>query len=288
MILVTGSAGKTGRAIIKALLAKGESVRALVHRRDHIPDINSLGIQDVQVGDMRNPIDMERAFKGVRSVYHICPNVSPDEVTIGRTVIEAAQLARVEHFVYHSVLHPQTQVMPHHWDKLRVEELLFESGLPCTILQPAVYMQNILAHWETICNQGIYPVPYPEETCLSYVDLQDVSQVAAMVIEEGEHFYAIYELVGTAGLTQIELVAILSEQLNRPITVKVINLSDWEKQAHDRGMGDYQIKILSSMFRYYQQYGLSGNPNVLSWLLQRPPSSIDQFVEGTLCQQVSM
>ena len=33
MILVTGAAGKTGRAIIRALTARGEAVRALVHRQ---------------------------------------------------------------------------------------------------------------------------------------------------------------------------------------------------------------------------------------------------------------
>ena len=64
------------------------------------------------------------------SVYHVCPNVSPDEIAIGRVSIAAARSAGVEHFVYHSVLHPQTEAMPHHWLKLRVEEALITSGLP--------------------------------------------------------------------------------------------------------------------------------------------------------------
>lgn len=286
MILVTGAAGKTGRAVLKALLAKGKSMRALVHRADQISGVNSLGTQEVQVGDLRSSRDMEHAFEQVSAVYHICSNVNQDEIFIGKNVIAAAQSAGVEHFVYHSVLHPQTQVMSHHWNKLCVEELLFESGLAYTILQPTVYMQNILATRETVCNQGIYPIPYLAETCLSYVDLDDVAQVAALVINEAEHKNAIYELVGTPGITQTELVSLMSAQLNRPIAVKVVNLSDWEKQARDNGMGDYQIKTLSSMFRYYQQYGLVGNPKVLSWLLQRPPSSMVNFIERILCRPV--
>ena len=39
--------------------------------------------------------------------------------------------------------------MPHHWLKMRVEEKLFASGLPFTILQPAAYMQNVLAYCGT-------------------------------------------------------------------------------------------------------------------------------------------
>lgn len=278
MILVTGSAGKTGQAVLQALLAKGETVRALVHQPEQVSLVKSLGVQDALVGEMRNLQDMEQACDRIRAVYHICPNVSPDEETIGRTVIAAARSARVEHFVFHSVLHPQTEGMPHHWKKLGIEEQLIESGLPFTILQPAVYMQNILASWETICDQGIYPVPYPEGTRLSLVDLLDVAQAAAIVMTEPGHRDAIYELVGTQGMSQREVAGILSQNLNRTITIKVIPLSEWEAQARARGLGKYQVEALSRMFHYYEKYGLSGNPQVLNWLLQRSPTTLSLFI----------
>jgi len=286
MILVTGSAGKTGRAVLQALLAKGAAVRALVHRPEQIPLITSLGVRDVLVGDLSNQLDMDRICDRVQAVYHICPNVSPDEESIGQTVIAAAQSARIEHFVFHSVLHPQTEGMPHHWKKLRVEEQLIQSGMPFTILQPAVYMQNILAHWETICDQGIYPIPYPVETRLSFVDLLDVAQAAAIVMTESGHRDAIYELVGTYGITQTEVAGILSQYLNQTVKIKVIPLSVWETQARARGLGNYQIEALSRMFRFYGQHGLSGNPKMLSWLLQHPPSTLEKFIECTTRQSL--
>ena len=169
MILVTGAAGKTGRAVIDALLVQGQKVRALVYRPNQ-----DLGVQEMIVGDMRSPAIINQALHSIRSVYFICPNMNPNEFEMGQLAIGAARSAGVEHFVYHSVLHPQTEAMPHHWQKLRVEEKLFESGLPYTILQPAAYMQNILAHWSRIVADGIYPVPYAADTRLSLVDLQDV------------------------------------------------------------------------------------------------------------------
>ena len=286
MILVTGSAGKTGRAVLQALLAKGKTVRALVHRPEQIPLVTSLGVQEVLVGDLRNQLDLEEACDRIQAVYHICPNVCPDEDVIGQSVINTAQSARVEHFVFHSVLHPQTEEMPHHWKKLRVEEQLIQSSLPFTILQPAVYMQNILAHWETIYDTGVYPVPYPEETRLSFVDLQDVAHAAAIVLTEPGHQNAIYELVGTYGLSQSEVTGILSQILKRPVRIKVITLSEWESQAQSTGMGEYQIETLSRMFSYYEQFGLSGNPKVLHLLLQRPPTSFEGFIETTARQRL--
>ena len=134
MILITGAAGKTGRAIIQALAKRGETVRALVHRPDQVASLKALGVEDVLVGDALDPSVVQQAVQDVRAIYHIAPNVSPDEVTIGRIIIAAAQSADVERFIFHSVLHPQIEAMPHHWLKMRVEELLFESGLSFTIL----------------------------------------------------------------------------------------------------------------------------------------------------------
>ena len=82
--------------------------------------------------------------------------------------------------------------MPHHWKKLRVEEMLFESRLPYTILQPATYMQNLLAYWCKIHEEGIFQLPYSVETRLSMVDLNDVAQAAAIVLTEPGHVGATY------------------------------------------------------------------------------------------------
>jgi uncharacterized protein YbjT (DUF2867 family) len=228
---------------------------------------------------MRIQATMDRAVQDVRAVYHICPNVSPDEVTMGQVAIAAARSAGVEHFCYHSVLHPQVEVMPHHWEKMRVEAHLFESGLRYTILQPTAYMQNVLAHWDQIWEQGTYPVPYVVETQLSMVDLEDVAQVAAIVLTEPGHAGATYELVGEGAMAQPGVAKVLSQQLGRLVRAEVVPLDVWEQQARAAGLGDYQVETLLKMFRYYEQYGFWGNPRVLGWLLRRPPTTLAAFVE---------
>ena len=112
---------------------------------------------------------VEQAMRGVRAVYHICPNMSPDELTIGLAMLLTASLAGVEHFVYHSVLHPQTADMPHHWRKLQAEEVILASGLPFTILQPCAYMQNTLAQWHPGQSPHHFTSPYSLQARLSLV-----------------------------------------------------------------------------------------------------------------------
>jgi uncharacterized protein YbjT (DUF2867 family) len=269
-------------------VAKGETVRALVHRPEQVRLVEEIGAREIVGGDMCVQATMDQATQDVRAVYHICPNVSPDEAVIGQATIAAARSAGVEHFVYHSVLHPQVEAMPHHWEKMRVEEQLFESGLRYTILQPTAYMQNVLAHWDQILEHGIYPVPYAVETRLSLVDLEDVAEAATVVLAEPGHAGATYELVGGEAMTQVEVAAVLSQQLGHPVRAEVVPLDAWERRARAAGLGDYQVKTLIEMFRYYERHGFWGNPRVLGWLLRRTPTTFAAFVERVAQKRLNL
>ncbi|MBS61239.1 MAG: hypothetical protein CL606_08055 [Anaerolineaceae bacterium] len=277
MILVTGAAGKTGQAVVRALLANGQNVRTLVRNETQRELMSSLYDIDIVVGDMTVESMLSNLFEGIRAVYHICPNMHPDELSIGLAMISAAKNSDLSQFVFHSVLHPQVQAMPHHWQKMRVEEALFTSGIPYTILQPAAYMQNILAEWRNIMQQGIIRVPYSPESKGSPVDLKDVADAAALVLCERDHIGAIYELCGPDVLSYQEQATILSEAINRSIYVQQISLDEWKTQANDVGLSAYSLESLMKMFSYYDLYGFWGSSHVLRNLLQRPPTSFMEF-----------
>lgn len=281
MILITGAGGKTGRALIRALL-NVESVCALVHREEQIPVLKSLGAEKIILGDMRDDDAIRFVMQGVRSVYHICPNMNPDEVVIGKLVIGEASKVGVEHFVYHSVLHPQTEKMTHHWQKLRVEEMIFESSLPFTILQPAPYMQNLLSGWKSIIDEGVLRVPYSVNSKFSFVDLEDIAEAAKIVLTEPSHVNAIYELAGTLPMSHMEVAEIFGHVLNRDVQAVKLEIRDWRLRAEQNTMSKYTVENLIRMFEYYDQWGLVGNPNVLRWLLKRDPASLKSFVQKAL------
>ncbi len=287
MILITGASGKTGQALIRRLKRNGEPVRALVHHPEQMAQLVAAGAQETVVGDLLSSGELERACRGVRAVYHICPNMHPQEVQIGRYILAAAAQAGVERFVYHSVLHPQTEAMPHHWNKLRVEELIFSTRLNFTILQPCVYMQNVLGYWKQITAQGLYSVPYANENCLSMVDLDDVAETAARALVGPGHFGATYELCGPQALSQSQVAEILSQELGSPVVAQPVPLDEWEKGAKTSGMSDFARETLKKMFVYYENYGLTGSPSVLTWLLERQPSTFRQFVQRVVSENTT-
>ena len=279
MILITGAGGKTGRALIKAL-SKAESVYAFVHREGHVAVAKALGAEKAIVGDMHDETGIRSAMQGVRAVYYICPNMDPDEAVIGNLVTGQAREAGVEHFVYHSVLHPQAEKMNHHWQKMRVEEMIFESGLPFTILQPAPYMQNLLAGWKSIVEDGVLRVPYSVNSKFSFVDLEDIAEAAKIVLTEPNHINATYELVGTMPLSHVEVAEIFSRVLNRDVRAEREETRDWRLRTV--GMSEYAVENLVRMFEYYDKWGLLGNPNVLRWLLKHEPTSLESFIKRTV------
>ena len=275
MILVTGAAGKSGLAVVRALKQRGEPIRALVHSSDQIDKLYDAGAVEVEIGDLLESASLVPIFAGMRAVYHICPNVHPLERVIGFNAIAASEAAGIPHFVMHSVLHPQTQAMPHHWNKLRVEERLIDSGLGFTMLQPATYMQNVDSVWSSVVEHGEYRVPYSVEARFSPVDLRDVAELAAMVLSTPGHEGALYELAGPDLLSSQQMAVSMGEELGRPVEAIRIDLEKWEQGVE---IDPERVAILRAMFEYYSEHGFRGNPRVLAGLLGREPASFKRYL----------
>jgi dihydroflavonol-4-reductase len=116
MIAITGASGLVGGNLVRALLAQGQSVRALIHR-DHRA-LDDLKVETVSA-DLTDPASLERAFEGAQVVYHLASSISIrmdnwDElqrVNVAGTqnVVEACLRCGVEKLVYFSSIHAYQQ-----------------------------------------------------------------------------------------------------------------------------------------------------------------------------------
>lgn len=260
-----------------AFLKKGYLVKAFVHSTKQTSKINERIC--IFSGDLTSSLDLSQAMEGVTAIYHICPNMHPAEVAIGRHMIRLARLNGIHHFVYHSVLHPQIREMPHHWKKMRVEGLLFKSGLNFTILQPTAYMQNLLAYKPAIMSDGVYAVPYNGQTRISMVDVRDVAEVAAGIILNEDHYGSTYELADDDICSQLELAGKFSAACRRVIAFREIPRDEWRHTMVQSSMPAYSIDALLRMFEYYERFGFIGNGIVLKALLGHNGRSLDAFIE---------
>ena len=282
MILVTGAAGKTGGAVCRALEGGNEPVRALVFRAEQAQSASQNGASEVVIGDMRDTEVLVKALQGVRAVYHIPPNMNPDEEEIGRLLIDTASSLGVEKFVYHSVFRPSIEPMPHHWAKMKVEAMLFSAPLVFSILQPTAYMQNITGGLNSILERGEYLVPYAPETSTSLVDLEDLAEVASKAIKDPTYDYGTFEIVGVNALNQIEICETLSDVLGKKIQLRQQTFAEWADSAKISGMEGTRIENFLKMFEYYETYNFNGNTKVLEHLLGRPPGTLTEVIRREL------
>lgn len=161
MILVVGATGLLGGAITRRLLEDGNDVRILV-RRDSpsatlaeqgratsAGTLTTAGARQVS-GDLKDRTSLDRACRGARTVITTAnaagraPEDTYEDVDLNGTLalIDAAEAAGVEHFVYVSAAgsapdHPH----PLFAAKGQCEARLKASNMRYTILKPGVFME---------------------------------------------------------------------------------------------------------------------------------------------------
>jgi uncharacterized protein YbjT (DUF2867 family) len=282
MILVTAAHGNQGKLLVPKLLAAGEQLRACVRSAGSATALHALGIADVVVGDISEPATMARAVRGVDKVYHVGPTLHPREREMGLAIVDAARAEGVQHFVFSSVLHAITTALVQHEIKRDIEEHLLSSGLEFTILQPANYMLPLKLR--PAFAKAVFELSWSLDRRQSMVDLGDVTDVAALVLTDSHrHLGATYELVGPGRYTAHELGAIIADVLGRPIEVRQIGADTYLKAwvgDGDPAQFTHEVKVLRAISARYSSHDFIGNPNVLTWLLQRPPTTFEEYVRG--------
>src|SRR4051794_11074412 len=100
-VLVTGSAGRIGQAVVRELLARGQPVRGF----DVVP---TPGAADAVVGDIASAEDVRRATAGAKAVIHLAATpddddfmtrLLPNNIVGTFNLIEAAREANVPRVV---------------------------------------------------------------------------------------------------------------------------------------------------------------------------------------------
>ncbi|MCU0760904.1 MAG: NAD(P)H-binding protein [Steroidobacteraceae bacterium] len=291
-VLVTGANGRTGRAIVQAL-ARASSprvpvqVRAFLRDAAQWPAIAALGASEHAIGDMADAASVARALQGCDALVHVGPPMHPDEKAMTANFVAAARQQQLRHFVYYSVLQPLRREVRHHRLKLETEELVVESDLPYTIVQPTRYMQHLENIWKPVTEQGVHGMPFSTRVRFNVADLADLAEATARVVVEsapgaarpGAHFFATYELAGPESLSQEDMARVLSEVLGRPVTARAVPLAEMQAKARTAGLGEDRIEQMTVMNRHYDAHGMRGNPNVLRMLLGREPTPYRQYVE---------
>lgn len=283
-ILITGSTGTIGTALIDQLQGQGVEIRALTRspEKAQFPQ----GVLPVQ-GDLADVDALRAALQGVSTLFLLAPNV-PDELTQAMLALTVAHEAGVRGIVYLSVFKGEEYAdVPHFAGKFTVEQMIAALGLPATILRPAYFMQNDLRMKQALLGPGIYGMPLGSKG-VSLVDIRDIAEAAAAELLRRERSPSplpreIYTLAGPDALTGPDLAAIWSEALGRSIRYGGDDLAAMEQRLK-AGLPAWHALDLRLMVGRYQSNGAVASAEEiarLTTLLGHAPRSYRALAQET-------
>lgn len=254
---LTGASGFVGSHVLRALEARGASVRCLVRPSSSRRTLAGTSAEIVE-GDLRDPEALVRAVDGCSHVFHVAADYRlfvrrPREMYASnvegtRNVLEAAARAGVERIVYTSTvgtLGPMPDDSPAdegsavtlsdmvgHYKRSKylgkqVAKQLAAGGLPIVIVHPSAPIGE--ADWKPTATGKIVldflrgRLPALVDTGLNVVDVRDVAAGHLLASERGrvgEEY-----ILGHRNMTLREIVETLGEITGRP--APKIRLPHW-------------------------------------------------------------
>jgi uncharacterized protein YbjT (DUF2867 family) len=268
--------------MLSALKGAGAHVKVFIRDAAQWPALQALGADSFALGDMEDADSIDAAVNGCDRILHIGPPMHPHEREITGRFIDAAKCHGLRRFIYYSVMHPLLRDIRHHRLKLDTEQLLVESGLVFTIVQPARYMQHLENIWASLLETGVHSMPFSTSQQFSVADLRDLAQATATIATQSGYEFGTYELAGPELLSQDDMAATIGRLLGREIRAEAASLEAMAEKARAKGASDDRVTQMLAMNAHYDAHGFRGNPTVLRWILGRSPATFEDYVTRLL------
>jgi UDP-glucose 4-epimerase len=241
-VLVTGASGFIGRRVVAILAKEGWQVRAAARNPASLP-VRS-GVEPVVMPDLTHRVDWSEQLEGASHVVHLAgiahaPGALPDAIYTRINAEAVGELAdqargRVEHFVFMSSVraqaglsadHPITEEdAPRPTDaygraKLGAERLVAASGVPFTVLRPAVvYGKGVKGNIAALATLARAPMPLPFAGLTnrrSLLALDNLLSAISLVLATKEAANETFLVADSEPISVAEIVAAMREGLGR-------------------------------------------------------------------------
>jgi uncharacterized protein YbjT (DUF2867 family) len=247
-VVVTGSTGRQGGAVARALLERGHKVRAITRdpNSSQAKLLANAGATLV-AASLEDTAATRKALDGATSLFAMTVPFGGTEAETrqGIAAADAAKAAGV-HLVFTSVGSANLHTgVPHFDSKYEVEEHIAKIGVRATILAPVAFMENLFFVKEQLA-KGIYASAVPPARPLAQVAVADIGAAAVRVLEDAGRFKGKrIELAGDE-LSGNDAMAILARVTGRSFTYFQVPL-DVVRQR----MGEDAVK----MYEWFDRVG---------------------------------
>ncbi len=237
-ILVLGATGNVGRPLVKALMARGEAVKAASRGGNSIE-----GAEGV-VFDVGDPMTFPNAFEGVDRAFVMLPGGYTEAKALLLPIIEAAATRGVK-VVLQSVLGVDADdSIPYRQAEIALEN----SGVRWVVLRPNWFTDNFVNYWKPgIDAAGVIAVPAADGKS-SFIDVRDIADSAAAALTTDRFDGKAFNLTGPEALGYSEAAALISEAIGKPVAYQAVDDDTFVGTLVGAGVPEVYARFLASIF----------------------------------------
>lgn len=278
--LITGATGKTGKHVVQALLAAGESVRAFVHREDERSEALRAAGAEIVVGDLLEHEDVLRATDGVDTAYFCFP-ITPGLIQATAYVANAAKRHGLELVVNMSQISAREDSQSHaardHW---LAERVLDNEGVPALHIRPTFFSEWLVFPWvrDRIVHEGAITLPYGEGTHAPIAGEDQARFIAAALMNPQAHAGKIELLRGPVVLSQAQIAEKISAVLGREVVYRPESLEAYRVSLEGYGLPALLIQHFLAIAIDYQNGVFTGTDGVIERVTGEAPMTVETFV----------
>ena len=274
-VLVTGATGNVGGATVRALVARGEHVRALVRDPQRGRERLGGGVELV-IGDFSDRPSVRRAMRGVDRLL-LSSADGPDKVAHETAVVDEAVAAGVELIVKASALRAQSgsPLPPFDWNG-RIEDHVRQAWIPAVNLRAGFYMTNLLAAAQPVRDAGALFAP-AGTGAVAMIDPRDVGAVAAAVLTGKGHEGRDYVLTGAEAITYEQVAEALGAATRRPVAYVDVPPQAAREALAASGAPAWLVEHLDLFFELVRRGELEETTDTVRMLTGREPRSFAAF-----------
>jgi NAD(P)H dehydrogenase (quinone) len=223
-ILILGSTGRTGKAVIAELEQAPDSHQAVraSRNRDQVDAWRREG-KDAVYLDLDDPRTFPEALKGVDRLF-LATGYTVHMVHQSKTIVDAAADAGVKFSVHLGIFGNGRMTDPHFaWHEM-VERYIEGSGVSWSHIHPHFFMDNLLTSLPVV--NGTLPW-YMGDKRLGWIASDDLAAVSARVLAEGPEKHAGKQYwLSTEALNGSEAAAEIAQGLRQKVECAVMTPDD--------------------------------------------------------------
>ena len=224
MIIVTGASGRTGNAVAKALLAKGQRVRVVGRDAPKLSSLVELGAEPF-VGKLQDTASMAAAFHGASAVYLVLPeDLAQEDLRAHQELVSDSYAAAIRQAEVRFVVNLSSIGAQHAENTGPIvglhnqeQKLNRVAGLNVLHLRAAYFMENLFMSIEPLRSMGVLPGGLRGDAPMPWIATKDIGDYAASRLSSRDFTGAsIQELHGQRDISMQEAAAIVGRAIGKP------------------------------------------------------------------------